>query len=649
MIQEETSVWAGSSSVVYKNPTVSSPPEISILMSAYNSADTINKSLQSIQSQSFKDWEVIIVDDASTDETHDILLKWQQELGQEKFTIIKNDKNIGLTKSLNKCLRRAGGKFIARLDADDYWHSEKLTVQSAYLSRYPAVGVVGSNYVNLLQEKAMVTNLPKHDRDIRNKIYRLNPFGHSCVLMRKQLLLSIDGYDPSVYYGQDRDLWFRLMPLTTFHNIQDTLCYRRIDEGISVSSSSRQMWQSIKTKIHYIGINRAPLVNYLHLALPLLILLTPKKVKRFRNNKRFSRNLYVDEKGELSIQNLNLLFINDRPMIKTRAETVARNAMYKALSKHPSMQSSRVIDTSPARALFCQIPSSADLLYLRSGALTAASIAIRNLFNRRIIILEVHNFMFGNNRLADVIYRLSAKRCQLLVTITKNTKKNWSTHGIPNSKILVQPSGFDKISFTSIASSSKKSLRQKLGLPVKKKIITYSGNLYRHRGIEDMLQAADKLSSDPLVLFVILGGTESDLDYYKEHMRKNYPSLNNVLWLGHKPIDKVASYLVAADAVLVTYSKQCPTVSTMSPIKLFEALASGTPTVAANLPAIRHIADSKHVTYYQADDGDSLADKISEVLRSPNDYLQRAKLAQSVSFPYNWSSRAQRIIQNITR
>jgi glycosyltransferase involved in cell wall biosynthesis len=390
-------------------------------------------------------------------------------------------------------------------------------------------------------------------------------------------------------------------------------------------------------------------VNYLHLALPLLILLTPKKVKRFRNNKRFSRNLYVDEKGELSIQNLNLLFINDRPMIKTRAETVARNAMYKALSKHSSVQSSQVINISPARALFCHIPSNVDLLYLRSGAVTAASIAIRNLFNRRIIILEVHNFMFGNNRLADVIYRLSAKRCQLLVTITENTKKNWSTHGIPNSKILVQPSGFDKIYFTSIASSSKKSLRQKLDLPVNKKIITYSGNLYRHRGIEDILQAANKLSSDPLVLFVILGGTELDLDYYKEHMRKNYPSLNNVLWLGHKPINKVASYLVAADAVLVTYSKQCPTVSTMSPIKLFEALASGTPTVAANLPAIRHIADSKHVTYYQADDGDSLAEKISEVLSSPNDYLQRAKLAQSVSFPYNWSSRAQKIIQNITR
>jgi glycosyltransferase involved in cell wall biosynthesis len=254
-----------------------SSPLVSIILSVYNGADTLDLCLESITNQSYVNHEIICVDDASTDDTPNILRRWQNLLPNLK--IIRNPRNLGLTKSLNKGLAIARGPLVARIDADDQWEPTKLAKQINFLSGHPDYGLIGCYYINTRQQEKYFVRLPTEDFSIRQNIFSMNPFGHSCIVVRKQLLDSVSGYDESVHYGQDLDLWFRLLPLTKMANIDEFLCTRRTDRGISISKTKQQMLQSIKTTWHYLRIYRAPSVNYLWLIRPLAVILTPQTVK----------------------------------------------------------------------------------------------------------------------------------------------------------------------------------------------------------------------------------------------------------------------------------------------------------------------------------------------------------------------------------
>ena len=103
---------------------------VSIIMPSYNTAPFIDESIQSVQAQSYQDWELIIVDDCSTDNTKEII---KQYLKDERIKYLKNDKNCGAAVSRNRALREAKGKWIAFLDSDDLWKPEKLEKQIKFM------------------------------------------------------------------------------------------------------------------------------------------------------------------------------------------------------------------------------------------------------------------------------------------------------------------------------------------------------------------------------------------------------------------------------------------------------------------------------------------------------------------------------------
>lgn len=253
-------------------------PAVSVLLSIYNGADRLAQSLDSIFTQTWSDFEVIAVNDASTDETGRILKSWQAQ--HPRLRIVTNETNLGLTRSLNRGLRCARGAYIARQDADDIWLPQKLEKQMAFLRSHPHCGLVGCYYLNRSAGGDVRFTLPQTDSEIKHLIFRRNPFGHSCVLIRHELLRRVNGYNERVYYGQDRDLWFRLMPLTRFANLPEFLCIRRAEHTLSTRHTRAQMWQGIKTRCTYLRRYRAPLHNYLYLAEPLLIIITPAWLKR---------------------------------------------------------------------------------------------------------------------------------------------------------------------------------------------------------------------------------------------------------------------------------------------------------------------------------------------------------------------------------
>lgn len=258
-----------------------SHPRITILISVYNGADTIDRCFESIQQQTFQDFKIVCINDGSTDTTSTLLNKWE-DVFQEKFQLIENQPGLGLTKSLNKGLELARGTYTARIDADDWWHPEKLKQQVNFLESHPGYGLVGCNYTNFSHGKGTQVTLKETDEEIKKSILKRNPFAHSCVVFDTILVKEVGKYDEEVRYGQDYDLWLRLLPKTKFYNLPEFLCSRSIEQGISLEKQRAQMWQCVKTQVKYIRKYHLSVRNYLYLIEPLIVILSPNWVKNLK-------------------------------------------------------------------------------------------------------------------------------------------------------------------------------------------------------------------------------------------------------------------------------------------------------------------------------------------------------------------------------
>ncbi len=658
------------------------PPLVSIIISVYNGAATINQALSSITSQTFTDYEIILINDHSTDKTSHILTHWQSLAPNHVLKIITNSQNLGLTKSLNKGIRLARGKYIARLDADDWWHPEKLAKQVKFITTHPEYGVIGSYYMDIQGQRHRLQRLPVTDQTIKLTLFRHNPFAHSCVLINKQLLYQVNCYDESVYYGQDCDLWFRLLPYTKFYNLPKILCYRETSQGISNTNSRPQMWQGIKTRLKFLRRYQTSLFEYFYILEPIIVIFTPRWLKLIYRRLRTTR---ARPSSHTSSPKQNIAFLNDRFLPNPFAESVARLAMAKALAKYthhnhllfvflslkpnpPSLTSSPAITEYPItgpylssdhltarawnqtvfslntiRLAFTPLPSHYQIIYARCGIISSTLLAIRNYFRNSDLIFEVHNFVFGKQPLFyDALYRFIFNHSTRLVTISNFTRSNWLAAGIPDRKIIVTPSAVNTTAFHHI-SDDKMSLRQQLGLPLHQPLLVYTGHLYRDRDVESIISAATLIKHHPSKPhFIIVGGLPTDAAYYQRQL--NQTKLNNISLLGHHPISSIPKYLKAADIILVTYSRHCRTVNTMSPMKLFEAFAAHRPIIAANLPRIRSIVTNSAVFFYTPDNANSLYQTILQILSDPNEANQRANLAFQLSHQYTWDKRVSTIM-----
>jgi len=258
-------------------------PKVSVLISVFNNEKTLERCLESIFSQSYRDFEVVCVDDGSSDESPEIISRWDEKIGPDRFFLIKNKKNLGLTKSLNLAIEKARGKYMARIDADDFWEKEKLEKQITFLESHPEVGILGCNFANVYKNgKKKYFTTDETDATIRKNIFKKNPFSHSCVVARLDLMRKVGGYDDAVRYGQDYELWLRCLSFTKLHNLQEFLCTRIIGTGDSLKKQKQQMLQNMKTKLKYIRKHKYSLLNYIYLVEPLIIYLMPEAIKRIK-------------------------------------------------------------------------------------------------------------------------------------------------------------------------------------------------------------------------------------------------------------------------------------------------------------------------------------------------------------------------------
>lgn len=259
-------------------------PSVTVILSIYNGAKTLERCLKSIADQTFLNIHILCIDDASTDATSDILHHWKKRM-EKQVTIIRNSKNLGLTLSLNKGIDITTTPFIARIDSDDWWEPDKLEKQIAFLNTHPEYGIVGTNYINH-SEKAKdfsrLIILPETDEAIRNTIFWRNPFAHSAVCYRTNTIRVAGKYNPRVRYSQDYELWVRCLPYTKFHNLQEFLCHRTLGSGISVDRQNAQARLYIKVLRTYLPKYQRPLKEYGAMIEPMVVILTPEWIKKIK-------------------------------------------------------------------------------------------------------------------------------------------------------------------------------------------------------------------------------------------------------------------------------------------------------------------------------------------------------------------------------
>jgi glycosyltransferase involved in cell wall biosynthesis len=219
-------------------------------MGVFNGAETIEASVSSLLNQTFADLEIVVVDDASTDGTKDYL----ESLSDARVRVLRNDTNLGLTKSLNIAADAATGQYIARQDADDVSLPERLEKQLAWMNQDSSLGVVGCGVEFLAADGAVVGEWtpPSDDATLRKQIHRSNIFAHGSVVMRADVFRRVGKYSPAFRYSQDHELWFRMMRESTLGSIPETL-YRlhRLPSSISRSRSTEQILFSLLARAVY--------------------------------------------------------------------------------------------------------------------------------------------------------------------------------------------------------------------------------------------------------------------------------------------------------------------------------------------------------------------------------------------------------------
>ena len=186
-------------------------PQVTVLMAVYNGNRYLREAVDSMLGQTFTDFEFIIINDSSTDTSREILSTYSDS----RIRVVENEQNIGLTKSLNRGLSLARGEYVARMDADDRSHSERLQKQVAYLDAHPNVAVLGTQH-NTINAKGILMPFWTIKRPVDPLAFRWcwifdNPIAHSTAVFRRGIVWGVlGGYDENFRTSQDFELWSRV-------------------------------------------------------------------------------------------------------------------------------------------------------------------------------------------------------------------------------------------------------------------------------------------------------------------------------------------------------------------------------------------------------------------------------------------------------
>lgn len=262
-------------------------PDVSIIMATYNCEKTICAAIDSILCQDFSSWEFIICDDCSQDGTLKLLEEYRSKW-PDKFVILKNKVNSKLPYSLNRCLKCARGKYIARMDGDDISKPGRLKEQYLFLEANPSFAVVGTN-MEQFDEDCVFGEIRMKEHPTSKELLTSTPFCHATIMMRSEVYKAIGGYTESkrTVRGQDIDLWFKFFSKGYVgYNITKPLYQVRENRNAVKRRKLKYRFYECVTRIKGFRMLGFPLYQYAYAFFPVLLYFIPSKYKRKLRTRR---------------------------------------------------------------------------------------------------------------------------------------------------------------------------------------------------------------------------------------------------------------------------------------------------------------------------------------------------------------------------
>ena len=205
-------------------------PSVSVVMPVYNAEPYLAGAIRSILGQTWEDFEFIIIDNGSTDSSPQTI----QSFTDSRIRVVTNRVNIAPPPALNQGLRLAEGKYVARMDADDVSLPDRLAMQLRFMEAHPSCAAVGTQAVHIDEagRKLYTPWYPTIMDAIRWRLLFTSPLGHSSVMMRREAVLCVDGYNETLRHAADYDLWFRLLARGyQITNLREILAQIRVHKG----------------------------------------------------------------------------------------------------------------------------------------------------------------------------------------------------------------------------------------------------------------------------------------------------------------------------------------------------------------------------------------------------------------------------------
>lgn len=253
-----------------------SMPKISVIMGIYNVEKTLAEALDSILIQSFQDFEIIMCDDSSTDETISIALKYKERF-PNKIVLLSNNRNMGLNYTLNYCLQYVSGTYVARMDGDDICVPTRFEKQVQFLDNHPEFGFVSSSMIYFDEDGEFKVSKMITEPSIRDLV-KGRMFCHAPVMIRTEAYKAVEGYtvDKRMLRVEDVDLWFKLYAHGyKGYNLQEPLYKMRDDRNAIKRRKFRYRINSTFTRI--VGYRRlsVPFYMYPYALKPIIVGLVP--------------------------------------------------------------------------------------------------------------------------------------------------------------------------------------------------------------------------------------------------------------------------------------------------------------------------------------------------------------------------------------
>ena len=227
---------------------------VSVLMPVYNGARFLEVSVNSILAQTVSNFELIIVDDGSTDKSPIILSSLAAK--DSRIQLLRNSSRQGISVALNQAFRLGCAPLIARIDADDWAHESRFALQIEAFQQSADLVVCGSNAIHVDEQMRPLfrTVLPLSDWDIRCATLLENPFAHSSVMMLADAFRRIGGYNEDFSTTQDYELWARLMAHGEVRNLEESLVkLRRHGASVSAHQHDEQSARTAEVQRDYAG------------------------------------------------------------------------------------------------------------------------------------------------------------------------------------------------------------------------------------------------------------------------------------------------------------------------------------------------------------------------------------------------------------